>query len=185
MIIDSVEYMSQAMNDDSKRIIAEGANACMLDMDFGTFPFVTSSSTTIGGVCTGLGVPPQAIETQIGIMKAYTTRVGGGPFPTQLDNETGKYMQDVGHEYGATTGRPRRCGWLDLNVVKYSHKINGYSSINMTKLDVLSGLKELEVATHYELNGKKMDGQMPATIDDLAKCKIVTQKLSGWDEDIS
>merc|ERR1712046_545565 len=94
-------------------------------------------------------------------------------------------MQDVGHEYGATTGRPRRCGWLDLNVVKYSHKINGYSSINMTKLDVLSGIKELEVATHYELNGKRLDGQMPSTIEDLAKCKIVTQKLSGWDDDIS
>ena len=185
MIIDSVEYMSQAMNDDSKRIIAEGANACMLDVDHGTFPFVTSSNTTIGGVCTGLGVPPQAIETQIGIMKAYTTRVGAGPFPTWLDNETGKRLQDVGHEYGATTGRPRKCGWLDLNVVKYSHKINGYSSINMTKLDVLSGLPEIEVATHYELNGKRLDGQMPATIDDLAKCEIKTTKLKGWEEDIS
>lgn len=185
MIIDSIEYMNQAIEDPTKRIIAEGANACMLDVDFGTFPYVTSSSTTIGGVCTGLGVPPQAIETQIGIMKAYTTRVGGGPFPTEQLNEVGETLQKVGHEFGATTGRPRRCGWLDLNVVKYSHKINGYSSINMTKLDVLSGLPKLQVATHYELNGKKLDGQMPATLEDLAKCKIVTEELDGWTEDIS
>ena len=157
----------------------------MLDVDFGTFPMVTSSNTTIGGVCTGLGVPPQAIQTTIGIMKAYTTRVGGGPFPTQLDDHNGVHMQSVGNEYGATTGRPRRCGWLDLNVVKFSHRINGYTSINMTKLDVMSGLKEIEVATHYELNGKRLEGQMPATIDDLAKCKIMTTKMPGWTEDIS
>lgn len=118
-------------------------------------------------------------------MKAYTTRVGGGPFPTQLFDETGVHMQKVGHEYGATTGRPRRCGWLDLNVVKYSHRMNGYSSINMTKLDVLSGIDKLQIATHYELNGKKLDGLMPATIEDLAKCKIVTETLDGWHEDIS
>lgn len=118
-------------------------------------------------------------------MKAYTTRVGGGPFPTELENEIGERLQNVGGEFGATTGRPRRCGWLDLNVVKYSHKINGYSSINMTKLDVLSGIKELEVATHYELNGKKMDGQMPATLEDLAKCTIKTTTMPGWDEDIT
>ena len=157
----------------------------MLDVDYGTFPMVTSSNTTIGGVCTGLGVPPSAIETTIGIMKAYTTRVGGGPFPTQLDDANGVHMQEVGHEFGATTGRPRRCGWLDLNVVKFSNRINGYTSINMTKLDVMSGLKEIEVATHYELNGKRLDGQMPATIEDLGKCKIITQKLQGWTEDIS
>ena len=158
MIVDSLDFMAKAVQDPSKRIIAEGANACMLDVDFGTFPMVTSSNTTIGGVCTGLGVPPQAIETTIGIMKAYTTRVGGGPFPTQLDDANGIHMQEVGHEFGATTGRPRRCGWLDLNVVKFSNRINGYSSINMTKLDVMSGLKEIEVATHYELNGKRLDG---------------------------
>lgn len=157
----------------------------MLDIDYGTFPYVTSSSTTIGGVCTGLGVPPGKIKTTIGIMKAYTTRVGGGPFPTELETGVGVTMQKVGHEYGSTTGRPRRCGWLDLNVVKYSHKINGYSSINMTKLDVLSGISKLEVATHYELNGKKLDGLMPTTLEDLAKCKIHTTTLDGWTEDIS
>lgn len=185
MIIDSVDFMAEAIKNPSKRIIAEGANATMLDVDYGTFPFVTSSNTTIGGVCTGLGVPPQAIETSIGIMKAYTTRVGEGPFPTCLTNETGKRLQDVGHEYGATTGRPRKCGWLDLNVVKYANKINGFSSINMTKLDVMSGIPELEVATHYSLNGKTLEGQMPSTYDDLVKCEVHTTTLPGWTEDIS
>lgn len=172
MIVDSIQYMNQAINNSKKRIIAEGANATMLDMDFGTYPFITSSSTTVGGVCTGLGVPPRAIETNIGIMKAYTTRVGGGPFPSELEDETGARLQKVGHEFGATTGRPRRCGWLDLNVVKFAHKINGLDSINMTKLDVLSGIKKIKVATHYELNGRKLDGEMPASLDDLGKCQV-------------
>lgn len=184
MIVDSIEYMNNAIQS-NKRIIAEGANATMLDLDFGTYPYITSSSTTVGGVCTGLGVPPQVIETNIGIMKAYTTRVGGGPFPTELLDETGVHLQKVGHEFGATTGRPRRCGWLDLNVVKYSNKINGLTSINMTKLDVLTGIKKIKVAVNYELNGKKLNGQMPASLDDLAKCKVNFIELDGWDEDIS
>lgn len=163
--------MNKAVHDPKTRIVAEGANAAMLDIDFGTFPYVTSSNTTIGGVSTGLGVPPKHIETTIGIMKAYTTRVGGGPFPTELENDIGQKLRDVGHEYGATTGRPRRCGWLDLNVVKYGHMINGYSSINMTKLDCLTGIPKIEVCTHYELDGKKLDGVMPATLEDLARCK--------------
>jgi len=157
MIIDSIEYMSKALTG-GKRIIAEGANATMLDMDFGTYPYITSSSTTVGGVCTGLGVPPQVVETNIGIMKAYTTRVGGGPFPTELLDETGVRLQKVGFEFGATTGRPRRCGWLDLNVVKFSNKINGLTSINMTKLDVLSGIPKIQVAVNYELDGKILNG---------------------------
>ena len=157
----------------------------MLDMDFGTYPYVTSSSTAIGGVCTGLGVPPQTIETTIAIVKAYTTRVGAGPFPTWLDNEIGDKIQQVGHEFGATTGRMRKCGWLDLNVVKYSHRLNGFSSINLTKLDVLSGIKDLKVATHYELDGKKLEGSMPANVEDLARCKTVFADLPGWDEDIT
>jgi adenylosuccinate synthase len=105
-------------------------------------------------------------------MKAYTTRVGGGPFPTELTDDIGERLQKVGHEFGATTGRPRRCGWLDLNVVKFSNKINDLTSINMTKLDVLSGIKKLKIATHYELNGKRLNGEMPASLDDLAKCKV-------------
>lgn len=158
MIIDSTEYMHQAIQDPNKRIIAEGANATMLDTDHGTYPYVTSSSTVIGGVCTGLGVPPQAIETTIGVVKAYTTRVGAGPFPTWLDNEIGDQLQRVGHEFGATTGRVRKCGWLDLNVVKYANKINGLSSINLTKLDVLSNIPKIEVCTHYTFRGQKLDG---------------------------
>lgn len=185
MLVDSIEYVHDTLADPKKRVIAEGANATMLDMDFGTYPYVTSSSTAIGGVCTGLGVPPSTIETSIGIVKAYTTRVGAGPFPTWLDNEIGDKIQDVGHEFGATTGRRRKCGWLDLNVVKYSNRINGFSSINLTKLDVLSGIKELKVATHYELDGKKLEGAMPATVDDLARCKTVYTDLPGWEEDIT
>jgi adenylosuccinate synthase len=184
MIVDSIEYMNQALRS-NKRIIAEGANATMLDIDFGTYPYITSSSTTVGGVCTGLGVPPQAIETNIGIMKAYTTRVGGGPFPTELTDEIGNRLQKVGHEYGSTTGRPRRCGWLDLNVVKFSHKINGLTSINMTKLDVLTGIKKIKVAVNYELDGRILNGQMPASLDDLGRCKTNFIEFDGWDEDIS
>lgn len=118
-------------------------------------------------------------------MKAYTTRVGGGPFPSECLDEIGERLQKVGHEFGATTGRPRRCGWLDLNVVKFSNKINGLTSINMTKLDVLSGISKIKVATHYELNGRKLDGEMPSSLDNLAKCEVKYTELDGWTEDIS
>ena len=185
MLVDSVDFMHDTLKDPSKRIIAEGANATMLDTDFGTYPYVTSSSTTIGGVCTGLGLPPQAIETNIAIVKAYTTRVGAGPFPTWLDDEIGDRLQSVGHEFGATTGRRRKCGWLDLNVIKYANKLNGFSSINLTKLDVLSGIENLKVATHYELDGKQLEGSMPAAVEDLARCKTVYTDLPGWTEDIT
>lgn len=185
MIVDGLDFMAKAIKDPAKRIIAEGANATMLDKDFGTYPYVTSSNTTIGGVCTGLGVPPKKIETVVGIMKAYTTRVGAGPFPSWLDNEIGNRLQEVGHEFGATTGRRRKCGWLDLNVVNYANRINGFDSINLTKLDVLTGIKKLQVVTHYELNGAKLDGMMPATVEELAKCKTVSVELDGWDEDIT
>ena len=184
MIVDSIEYMSESLNK-GKRIIAEGANATMLDIDFGTYPYITSSSTTVGGVCTGLGVPPHVIESNIGIMKAYTTRVGGGPFPTELTDDIGAKLQKVGHEFGSTTGRPRRCGWLDLNVVKFSHKINGLTSINMTKLDVLTGVKKIKVALNYELDGKVLNGSMPASLDNLARCKVNFREFDGWEEDIS
>lgn len=185
MLIDSVDYMHNLLSDPKKRIIAEGANAVMLDTDFGTYPYVTSSSTTVGGVCTGLGVPPQAVETSIGIVKAYTTRVGAGPFPTWLNDATGDRLQSVGHEFGATTGRKRKCGWLDLNVVKFANKINAYSSLNITKLDVLSGIPTLQVATHYDLDGKKLEGSFPANVDELARCKPVYKEMKGWTEDIT
>ena len=157
----------------------------MLDIDFGTYPFVTSSSTGAGGVCTGLGVPPAAVETTIGVMKAYTTRVGGGPFPTECLDKVGEHMQTVGHEYGATTGRKRRCGWLDLNIVKYSNALNGFKSLNLTKLDVLTGLDEIKVATHYSLGDRIYDGSFPASLDDLAKCEVHYETFAGWGEDIS
>ena len=185
MIVDSIDFMHEALQNKNKRIIAEGANATMLDWDFGTYPYITSSNTTIGGVCTGLGVPPSSVETTIGIVKAYTTRVGAGPFPTWLDDEIGERLQSVGHEFGATTGRKRKCGWLDLNVVKYANKINGFTSINITKLDVLSGIPILKVATHYELDGQKLEGSMPATVEDLGRCKTIYQELPGWEEDIT
>ena len=139
MLIDSVSYMKEARTS-GKKILAEGANATLLDIDFGTYPFVTSSSTSVGGICTGLSLPPTSIENKFGIVKAYTTRVGEGPFPTELFDENGQILRDIGHEYGTTTGRPRRCGWLDIPVVKYSHAINDYDAINLTKLDVLSTL---------------------------------------------
>lgn len=184
MIVDSVDYMAHEIAE-GKRIIAEGANATMLDLDFGTYPYVTSSSTSIGGVFTGLGVPPSVVETTIGIVKAYTTRVGGGPFPTEQLNEIGDHLQEVGHEFGATTGRRRRCGWLDLNVVRYSHRLNNFSSINLTKLDVLDGIEKIKVATHYTLNGKKLEGSMPARLEDLAKCEVHYEELPGWTESLS
>jgi len=185
MIVDGIDYMNDALVDPKKRIIAEGANATMLDIDFGTYPYVTSSSTGIGGVFTGLGVPPQAVETTIGIMKAYTTRVGAGPFPTWLECPIGDRIQEVGGEWGATTGRKRKCGWLDLNVVKYAHKLNGFHSLNITKLDVLTGIENLKIATHYTLNGKELHGSMPGTVEKLAECETVYVDLPGWKEDIS
>lgn len=156
-VVDSVTYIHGAIAA-GKRVLVEGANALMLDLDFGTYPYVTSSSTTIGGVCTGLGIPPKYIGSTIGVIKAYTTRVGGGPFPTEQLNDIGVHLQEVGREYGTTTGRRRRCGWLDLVVMKHSCLINGYDSLNLTKLDILDDLKEIKVAVEYLVNGQKLPG---------------------------
>src|SRR5258705_2726627 len=151
-----------------KKVLAEGAQGSMLDIDFGTFPYVTSSSTISAGVCSGLGVAPQKIRDVIGVTKAYCTRVGGGPFPTEQDNETGEALRKTGSEFGATTGRPRRCGWIDLVALQFACMINGVTKIVMTKADVLDAFKELEVCTAYKLNGKEireipfqMDRQQP------------------------
>ena len=141
-----------------KRVLVEGANALMLDIDYGTYPFVTSSSTAIGGVITGLGIPPMAIKRVLGVVKAYTTRVGGGPFPTEDLGTVGATLQEVGAEYGVVTGRRRRCGWLDLVVMKYSTMINGYTALNLTKLDVLDGFEEIKVATAYKLDNVEITG---------------------------
>ncbi|RUO96350.1 putative ADE12-adenylosuccinate synthetase [Jimgerdemannia flammicorona] len=161
-----------------------GANALMLDLDFGTYPYVTSSNTAIGGVCTGLGIPPQKITKVIGVVKAYTTRVGGGPFPSEQLNEVGELLQNAGAEIGVTTGRKRRCGWLDLVVLKYSNLINGYTSLNITKLDVLDTLPTIKIATAYFLNGKPL-ASFPADLDTLEHVEVKYEEMPGWKCDIS
>jgi len=185
MIIDGVQYINHA-HASGKRILAEGANAALLDLDFGTYPYVTSSSTTAGGIAPGLGLAPTKLETNIGIVKAYTTRVGEGPFPTELHDDIGETLMSVGHEYGTTTGRPRRCGWLDLPVVQYSHMINDYTSVNITKLDVLSGLSEIKIGAYYKVNGERLPtGMMPSTLAGLGEVEVEYITMKGWESDIS
>ncbi|KAJ3511594.1 hypothetical protein NLJ89_g4004 [Agrocybe chaxingu] len=181
-VIDSVAYIHQAISS-GKKVLVEGANALMLDLDFGTYPYVTSSSTAIGGVCTGLGIPPKMIGHTIGVVKAYTTRVGGGPFPTEQLNDIGVHLQEVGREYGTTTGRRRRCGWLDLVVLKHSTLINGYDSFNLTKLDVLDQLAEINVAVKYTVDGKELPG-FPADLELLDRVEVEYVTLPGWQSSI-
>jgi len=151
------EYFVNNKISDGKKVLAEGAQGSMLDIDFGTFPFVTSSNTTTAGVCSGLGVAPQLIREVIGVTKAYCTRVGGGPFPTELLNETGEELRKIGNEFGATTGRPRRCGWIDLVALKFACMINGVTSLVMTKADVLDAFAELKLCTGYKIGGLVVD----------------------------
>lgn len=199
MIVDGVQYVNDAYNS-GKKLISEGANAAMLDIDYGTYPFVTSSTTTSGGIATGLGLSPNKVESVIGVVKAYTTRVGWGPFPTELTDDLcggmvprgaagtdiGRHLQEVGFEIGVTTGRKRRCGWLDLQVVKYGNMINGYSSINITKLDVLDQLEEVKICTGYTINGQELpSGTMPSTIHELDQVVPVYETLPGWQQDIT
>ena len=166
---------------EGKKVLAEGAQGSMLDIDFGTFPFVTSSNTISAGVCTGLGVSPKQINEVLGVTKAYCTRVGGGPFPTELENETGEELRKIGNEFGATTGRPRRCGWIDLVALKYACMINGVTKVVMTKADVLDSFKELNVCTSYNINGKET-AEVPFQ---MARVKIepALQKFKGWNLD--
>jgi adenylosuccinate synthase len=180
--IDSEAHLADAQND-GKKILAEGAQGSLLDIDFGTYPFVTSSNTTAAGACTGLGVAPNAIKNVFGIFKAYTTRVGSGPFPTELFDETGKTIAKVGHEFGATTGRARRCGWLDLVALKYAVQVNGVTELMMMKADVLSGIEELHVCTAYQYNGKTIT-HLPYTLDE-AVIEPVYTKFEGWKEDLT
>ncbi|GMK58411.1 hypothetical protein CspeluHIS016_0504430 [Cutaneotrichosporon spelunceum] len=182
-VVDGPTWMHQQLSS-GKRVLVEGANALMLDIDYGTYPFVTSSATTIGGVCTGLGIPPFAIKRAIGVVKAYTTRVGGGPFPTEQLNSIGETLQEVGAEYGTVTARRRRCGWLDLVVCRYSTWINGYTSLNLTKLDVLDGFEEIKIATGYKLDGKLIEG-FPADLDRLGQVEVVYETFAGWKSDIT
>ncbi|KAK3717738.1 Adenylosuccinate synthase [Vermiconidia calcicola] len=162
------------------RILVEGSQALMLDIDAGTYPYVTSSNTGLGGVMTGLHLSPRSIEEVIGVVKAYTTRVGSGPFPSEQLNEDGEKLQQVGREYGVTTGRKRRCGWLDLVVVKFSNAINWYDALNLTKLDVLDSFKEIKVATAYQHNGQQLPS-FPADLDILENMEVEYDTLPGWE----
>ena len=157
----------------------------MLDIDFGTYPYVTSSSPSTGGVCTGAGVPPTALQNLIGVSKAYTTRVGHGPFPTELDNELGETIRKIGHEYGATTGRPRRTGWLDLVSLKHACMINGINNLVITKLDVLTGLGTIKVATHYKTEDGKIIDYFTSSTTKLYDYEPIYADLEGWTEDIT
>ena len=180
--VDSESVLANAQAD-HKKILAEGAQGSLLDIDFGTYPFVTSSNTTAAGACTGLGVAPNKIEDVFGIFKAYTTRVGSGPFPTELFDETGEQIAKVGNEFGATTGRPRRCGWLDLVALKYTVQVNGVTQLMMMKGDVLSGIDKLKICTSYDYRGETIH-HLPFSLNE----KNLTPKyieMNGWEEDIT
>ncbi|RIV69814.1 adenylosuccinate synthase [Flagellimonas aequoris] len=180
--IDSEEYIFKAQAE-GKKILAEGAQGSLLDIDFGTYPYVTSSNTTAAGACTGLGVAPNKIERVLGIFKAYTTRVGSGPFPTELFDEDGATMGRVGNEFGATTGRPRRCGWLDLVALKYAVQINGVTELMMMKADVLSGFKTIKVCTAYDYKGEKIQ-HLPYNIESEYVTPVYTE-MKGWAKDLT
>ncbi len=180
--IDSEDYFHKAMKE-GKSILAEGAQGSLLDVDFGTYPFVTSSTTTAAGACTGLGVAPNKIGEVFGIFKAYTTRVGSGPFPTELFDKDGETMASVGHEFGATTGRPRRCGWLDLVALKYAVEVNGVTQLMMMKGDVLSGFDTLKVCTSYKYKGEEIT-HLPYNIEPENVSPVYTE-FKGWSEDLT
>ncbi len=180
---DVPSYLNNAIAE-GKSILLEGAQGALLDVDHGTYPYVTSSSPTSGGACTGTGIPPTKINLVFGIVKAYTTRVGFGPFPTELIDDTGEKLRKIGAEYGATTGRPRRCGWFDAFLVKYSATINGIEEAAITKLDVLSSFKEIKICTGYELNGKTLKSY-PTDVHRLSEVKPVYKCFKGWNSDIS
>jgi len=182
--VDDVGHLLIQNYKDGKRIVFEGAHAVLLDIDHGTFPYVTSSNCSALGLYTGAGAPPGSVKNFVGIMKAYSTRVGGGPFPTEQDNETGNYIRERGNEYGTTTRRPRRCGWFDSMAVRYSVDLCGITAICITLLDVLSGIDELKVCTGYTIRGKKLD-YFRADMDTLAEVEPVYESLPGWKEDIS
>ncbi|GMH71291.1 hypothetical protein TrLO_g1920 [Triparma laevis f. longispina] len=188
MTCDTIEFTNQAY-DSGKKILVEGANATMLDIDFGTYPYVTSSNPSIGSVLTGLGVSPRKLNGIFGTVKAYCTRVGEGPFPTELVDEpgsTGEYLRSNGYEFGTTTGRARRCGWLDIPQMKFSSTINGFTSLNLTKLDVLTGLPEILIGTKYTYKGENLD-TMPANLKIMTSpdFKVEYETMPGWTEDIS
>jgi len=170
--------------EEGKDILFEGAQGALLDVDHGTYPYVTSSNTVAGSACVSSGIGPGKIDRIMGVTKAYTTRVGGGPFPTELKDEVGDYLREKGGEYGATTGRPRRCGWFDAVVVKHATRLNGLTDLAITKLDVLKGLKKIKICTAYKFKGKKIY-EFPASLRAQEECEPVYEEVNGWEEDIS
>ncbi|MCT7685685.1 MAG: adenylosuccinate synthase [Lactobacillus iners] len=182
-VTDTSVIVNDAIDNDDK-VLFEGAQGVMLDIDQGTYPFVTSSSTVTGGIATGIGIGPSKVDTVIGICKAYTTRVGAGPFPTELLDETGNYIRETGHEYGTVTGRPRRVGWFDSVALRHSKRVAGIDALSLNLLDVFSGLQTVKIAVAYELDGQKID-YYPASLKELERCKPIYEELPGWDEDIT
>ncbi len=180
--VDAEHLVNQYLAE-NKKVLAEGAQGTLLDIDFGSYPYVTSSNTTSAGACTGLGAAPNKLGSIIGIFKAYCTRVGGGPFPTELDNEVGEELRRIGHEFGATTGRPRRCGWIDLPALKYAIMLNGVTELVMTKADVLSGFEKIYACTHYIYNGGTID-YMPFDIVSVTATPVY-KEIDGWKEDLT
>jgi adenylosuccinate synthase len=178
----SVRVYSEIKND--KTVLFEGAQGMLLDIDYGTYPYVTSSNTTAGGVASGVGIGPNMITNAVGITKAYTTRVGKGPFPTELLDETGDWIREKGHEYGVTTGRSRRCGWLDLVIVKTAARVSGLTSLAVTKIDTLAGLEKIKVCIGYKFNDTIID-YFPASLEDLAKCEPIYEEFDGWDDSVA
>ena len=181
-VTDTAVYLHDQLKA-GRRVLAEGAQGALLDVDFGTYPYVTSSNPTVGGALTGLGIPPTSIDRVIGIVKAYCTRVGNGPFVTELTDATGERLRRVGAEFGATTGRPRRCGWLDLVALRYSALVNGLTELAITKLDVLSGAGDLQVATRYRV-GDRVTGRFPSEAETLERATPVYERHDGWDGDL-
>lgn len=167
-----------------KNVLFEGAQGNLLDIDYGTYPFVTSSNTIAGGVCTGAGIGPNMINSVVGIAKAYTTRVGKGPFPTELLDEMGEHIRTVGHEFGVTTGRARRCGWLDIVILKSAARVSGITSFALTKIDTLAGIDKIKICIGYDFNGKTI-GYVPASLEDLALCKPIYEEFDGWDDSVA
>ena len=183
MVCDTGLLLNQAL-DRGETVLLEGGQATLLDVDHGTYPFVTSSNATSGGACTGSGIPPTRIDRVVAIVKAYTTRVGEGPFPTELFDVSGDYLRDNGHEFGTTTGRPRRCGWYDAVIARYAARVNGVTDFVLTKLDVLDGLEEIPVCVAYDVDGVRHD-EMPVDQSDFHHAKPIFEMLPGWKEDIS
>ena len=181
LVVDTSVYLNEAI-EAGKGILFEGSQGTLLDVDHGSYPYVTSSNTTAGGACTGAGIGPTRVDKVVGVVKAYTTRVGNGPFPTELLDETGNRIRDIGHEYGATTGRPRRCGWLDLVIVRMAVRINGLSSIAVTRLDILDTFEEIKICTNYLRHGERVD-HFPGDLNVLAECEPVYETLPGWQTD--